>query len=126
MKYQLKDLQGAQCKENCPFDSKADIIKNLADFHNMDWTDERYPTIYDLLATLPTEQEKLDFLLEYGQFEIFEVSDVQAILTTAFNESETETQLKGIHKAINLLIKESQAPSFELIELRDTIIKLAK
>lgn len=70
--YKLKDLQGEGLKEDYIFDNKEEIIDNLADFHNQDWTDERYPTIYDLLDTL-TEAEQLDYLCDYGSWEVVEI-----------------------------------------------------
>ena len=75
MKYQIKDLQGSGLKESYVFNSKAEIIENLAEFHNQDWTDEENPSIYDVLAKCETEEAKLAFLCDYGQWEVYEVLD---------------------------------------------------
>lgn len=75
MKYKLKDLQGSGLKEDKVFDSIADVIENLANYHDMDYEGMRdngtkYDNIYQFLSTLKGERARLDFLLEYGDWEL--------------------------------------------------------
>lgn len=78
MQYKLIDLQGMELKEDMIFDSIAEVIEELADFHGVDYegindNNVPYKDIYQFLDTLKTEQERLDFLLDYGQWDIVPV-----------------------------------------------------
>jgi len=60
------------------FESKLDVIKALADFHDNDFSgvdenDEPYQDIEDFLLTLEDEEARLNWLLEHGQWEIEEI-----------------------------------------------------
>jgi len=75
MPFQLIDRQGTHAKEDILFETKQDIIDELADYHDQDWTSDEYETIYDLLKTL-TPDDQIQFLCEYGDWEVVEVSEV--------------------------------------------------
>lgn len=100
MKYKIKDLQGAGLKEGYIFQSKAEVIENLADFHNQDWTDEVYPSIYDVLKKCETEQEKLDFLCEHGQWEVYEIEDWEAVLELIEDTENEDENLARLQNAM--------------------------
>ena len=70
--YTVNDLQGAGLKAGRVYATIADLIVELADFHSIDWTDEEYPEIYDLLNSLPDEQAQIDYLCDYGSWEVVE------------------------------------------------------
>lgn len=74
MPYKLKDLQGGGLKEDYIFKNKEEIIQNLADYHNQDFESENWEHIYALLASMYTEQEKLDWLCDWGGWEVVEVT----------------------------------------------------
>lgn len=72
---------------------------------------------------------KKSFCCEYAEQNQYATKNNQTpkeIIQKAFNHASTEAQLKGIHKAIDKLIKQSQMPSFELIELAQLIIELGE
>lgn len=73
MVYKIKDLQGAGLKEDYVFKSKEEIIQNLADFHDQDYESENWENIYAFLASLYTEQERLDWLCDWGSWEILDI-----------------------------------------------------
>lgn len=88
MTYKLKDLQGQGLKENHIFNSKAEVIENLASFHNADYEGQRddgtrYKDIYEFLDTLKSPHAQLEFLLDYGEWELianginFEIKDMK-------------------------------------------------
>ncbi len=79
MKYKIKDLQfdlryfGGN--EGVIFNSKKEILDTLAEYHNIDYTgvkdnNEEYEDIFEFLNTLKNQQERLNWLLEYGEWEI--------------------------------------------------------
>jgi len=80
--YRIRDLQFA-CRyfggdEGKFFPNEKEIIEQLASYHNIDYSgvkdnDEPYEDIYEFLATLYSDEARLDWLLEYGQWEIEEV-----------------------------------------------------
>jgi len=83
MYYRVKDLQYWGYLSDISdtptlFGSKEEVIKALADYHNSDFSgvrddDTPYENIFEFLATLKNEQERLEFLLEHGQWELEEV-----------------------------------------------------
>ena len=72
--YKIIDLQGVGTMETRRFKTKKAIVEALASYHDIDFTgclkdnDER--TIYEYLEQFKTTQEKLDYLLQYGEWEI--------------------------------------------------------
>jgi len=77
--YKIKDLQfevrylGGG--EGILFADKKEIIEQLACYHDIDYTgvknnDEPYEDIFEFLATLYSDEARLDWLLEYGQWEL--------------------------------------------------------
>jgi hypothetical protein len=73
-KYKIIDGQGADMFESLIFDNKNEIIKQLCDFHSLDYTDERYTTIQDMFeGEKLTEEQQLSFLCDYGVWEVVEV-----------------------------------------------------
>ena len=78
--YKIIDLEGdngySLTKEI--FETKREIIKILAEFHNDDYdgvkaNDGYYKDIFEFLDTLKSEEDKLNWLLDYGQWEIEEI-----------------------------------------------------
>lgn len=60
------------------FENKEEIIEQLADYHDIDYegvkdNDESYEDIWEFLNTLKNDTEILNWLLEYGQWEIEEI-----------------------------------------------------
>ena len=47
-----------------------EAIDALADFHSIDFDDERYEDIYEWLNGFKTEREKFEQLMEWGQWHI--------------------------------------------------------
>jgi hypothetical protein len=72
--YKIIDLQGVGTMETRRFKNKKQIVEALASYHDIDFTgclednDER--TIYEYLEQFKTTQEKLDYLLQYGEWVI--------------------------------------------------------
>jgi hypothetical protein len=60
------------------YENKEQIMVELADYHNIDYSgvkqnDEPYKDIWEFLNTLKDDETRLNWLLEYGQWEIEEV-----------------------------------------------------
>jgi hypothetical protein len=70
MNYKIIDTQGGGLMQDDIFDSKNEVIDRLASFHSIDWSDERYNTIYEWLLTMKDEEDQLNALLEWGQWEL--------------------------------------------------------
>lgn len=70
MRYKLIDNQH-QFEESV-FKSKAEVIEHLANYHNYDWNSDEHKDIYTFLDTLKTDDEKLDFLCDYGDWNVYE------------------------------------------------------
>ena len=77
MRYRVKDKQfdyPVYFHNGYVFNSKEEIIAHLASFHNIDYEGQDDKgndiTIYEKLRTLKTEKAKLDYLLEYGEWEL--------------------------------------------------------
>ena len=73
--YQLKDLQGEGVKEQSRFKNIKEDLNDLAKYHNQDFAgvdddNKSYKDIYEFLATLKNDNERLNWLLDYGQFEL--------------------------------------------------------
>lgn len=83
--YKIKDLQFPEGRyfgggEGIKFKTKKEIIEQLASYHNIDYSgvkdnDEPYKDIFEFLNTLKTNERKLNWLLEYGQWEIIEINN---------------------------------------------------
>jgi hypothetical protein len=75
--YKLIDLQGVGTMETRRFKTKKDIVEALASYHDIDFTgcleDDNETNIYEYLEQFKTIQEKLDYLLQYGEWEIEEI-----------------------------------------------------
>jgi len=75
--YKIIDLQGVGTMETRRFKTKEAIVEALASYHDIDFTgclednDER--SIYEYLEQFKTAQEKLDYLLQYGEWKIEKV-----------------------------------------------------
>ena len=113
MKYKIKDLQGEGMKEGMLFGSKAEVIEHLADYHNNDWTDERYDHIYYLLKTL-TAEEKLNFLCEYGSWEV---------LPDLNNDTQIMHHLWWLYKYLDRDFKGKEYKDIISTELETEVIK---
>jgi len=77
--YKLKDLQGSGLKEDYTFKNKKEVVQNLTDYHNQDFTGTDNK---DKELTLPqyfrfwkinTTQKQLDWLLDYGMWELIKI-----------------------------------------------------
>jgi len=77
--YKIKDLQfdvryfGGD--EGIIFKTKKEIMEHLVSYHDNDYSGvksnkEPYKDIYEFLKTLKNDYTRLDWLLEYGQWEI--------------------------------------------------------
>jgi hypothetical protein len=79
-KYKIYDDQvGRYFGDDALFDNKLEVIDQLADYHNTDFTgcddeDNEYKDIYAYLETLKDDEERLNFLLEHGQWSLEEVN----------------------------------------------------
>lgn len=66
------------------FETANDAWDNLADYHSIDWdgeTDDGEPIeLYDYLAKMKDDEEKLNFMLEHGQWETEEVQAINCPL----------------------------------------------
>ncbi len=79
MKYMIKDTI-AYFAEGEIFNNKQEGIERLAEFHNINYTgvkddgkDTPYDDIFEFLATLKDDEARLDWLLDYGCWEIEEI-----------------------------------------------------
>jgi hypothetical protein len=71
--YRVIDRQGMGTMESRVFKTKADIVEALASYHSIDFfglLEDREATIYDYLKQFKTIQAKLDYLSDYGDWEI--------------------------------------------------------
>ena len=72
--YKIIDLQGVGTMETRRFKTKKAIVEALASYHDIDFTgcleDDDETNIYEYLKQFKTTQEKLDYLLQYGEWEI--------------------------------------------------------
>lgn len=73
--YRIIDLQGDYGFEltKQKYKTKKDIIKELAEFHYYDFDEAGYPDIYKYLKSLKTEKKQLEFLLNFGMWDIQKV-----------------------------------------------------
>ncbi len=76
--YKLKRIQGDDIMQDDIFKTKQGVLDRLAGYHDSDFNGERsdgtpYKHIFELLDELETEAERLDWLLEWGQWELEEV-----------------------------------------------------
>lgn len=72
--YRIIDCQGMGTMESRVFKTKADIVEALASYHSVDFsgclTDDDDRDIYEYLDQFKTVEEKLEYLLDYGNWEI--------------------------------------------------------
>lgn len=57
------------------------IYERLASYHDNDFTDERYDSIYEYLDTLPSITHKVNWLLEYGDWSILDDEEKEHLLS---------------------------------------------
>jgi len=78
MKYRLKDLFQMGGYSDV-YSSKKEVLNKLAEFHNDDFLFGRddFHSIFELLDTLKNDEERLDFLLKYGYWELEEVGSAK-------------------------------------------------
>ena len=83
-KYRIRDLQFdyRYFADGVIFDSIEQIIFQLASYHSIDYEgvkddgkDTPYEDIYEFLATLGDDKARLEWLLDYGEWELEEVVD---------------------------------------------------
>jgi len=78
--YRIYDLQlNDYFSSGEVFKTKADIISRLANYHDIDYIgvksdDSEYYDIFEFLDTLKNDTERLNWLLDYGQWEIQKVT----------------------------------------------------
>jgi len=76
--YKIIDLQGVGTMEERLFETKADIVEALASYHNIDFsgTDDKDNELtieeYFKFWKINTIQKQLDYLLEYGEWQVQE------------------------------------------------------
>lgn len=77
--YKIADNQniGEYFRSGEVFKNKEDIVAQLASFHDNDYSGEKgdnnsYKNIYEFLDTLKTTNEKLNWLLDYGDWSLEE------------------------------------------------------
>ena len=72
--YKIIDRQGMGTMESRVFKTKTDIVEALASYHSVDFSgclaDDDERDIYEYLKQFKTVEEKLDYLLDYGDWEI--------------------------------------------------------
>jgi len=72
--YKIIDLQGVGTMEDRRFKTKKAIVEALASYHDIDFTgclrDNDETDIYTYIEQFKTTQEKLDYLCDYGQWEV--------------------------------------------------------
>lgn len=74
--YKIVDTQieGKYFWDGYVFQNKKEIIDVLASYHEVDYGDNtKYNNIYKFLDTLKNDEERLNWLLEYGQWGLEEV-----------------------------------------------------
>lgn len=88
--FRIVDGQG-QFHQGEIFSSEKEAWENLASYHNVDWSGEdengNFIDLYDYLdLNYQTHKEKLDFMLEHGQWEIEEAEGFKCPLCGKFAE----------------------------------------
>ena len=80
--YRLRDLQFAvrYYSDGHLFKTKKEILETLASYHDIDFTgvrdnDEPYADIYEFLKKFKNDTQRLNWLLDYGQWEIEKVTE---------------------------------------------------
>lgn len=70
--YKIIDLQCADFFDEIIFKSKEDVVEALLDLHNNDFNNNEFNTIEDLFKCfrIDTIEEKLNWLCDYGSWEI--------------------------------------------------------
>lgn len=77
MRYKIIDLQGVGTMADRRFKTKKAIVEALSSYHDIDFTgclrDNEEVSIYDYLKQFKTNKDKLDYLLQYGEWAIQKV-----------------------------------------------------
>lgn len=85
MAFKIIDTQGTGVFHGEVFETLEDVVTRLADYHDMDWSgvdsDDNPISIYEQLERIGDTTEQLNFLLEYGSWEL-------EVVTENKNESE--------------------------------------
>ena len=95
MKYRIRDLQFG-CRyfggdEPSIFNSKKEVLEQLADYHDIDYDgvrddDTPYKNIWEWLnENYTTDEEKLNAILVYGEWELEEVPNYEEVYNTIHN-----------------------------------------
>jgi len=87
MPYKIADneIRGRYFADEAIFNTKQDIIDQLASFHDVDFegvddNDNEYESIYAFLDTIKDDEMKLNFLLDHGNWSLEEVKDINEII----------------------------------------------
>ena len=75
--YVIKDCQ-FDCRyfaDRATYETKKDILDQLASYHDIDYTGVKddntpYESIWEFLNTLENDTERLNWILEYGEWDI--------------------------------------------------------
>lgn len=79
-KYRIADCQISRYfADGELFDSKKEILDQLASYHDIDYKgvkddDTPYKDIYEFLNTLKNDEKRLNWILDYGEWDIEEVN----------------------------------------------------
>lgn len=86
MAYKIKDLQFdyRYFSDGVVFETKADVLEQLASYHSIDFDEQKdngeyYEDIWEFLDTFEDEEAKLQWILDYGQWELEEVGEYEKI-----------------------------------------------
>jgi hypothetical protein len=91
--YRIRDLQ-FECRyfaDGSLFETKEKILEQLASYHDIDFSgvkndDTPYTDIWEWLETnYKTDEEKLNAILNYGQWELEEVEDYEKVRSIIHN-----------------------------------------
>lgn len=79
--YLIADLQlpGRYFADGAVYKTKTEIVNQLASYHSIDFSgclrDNEECSIFEYLKQFKTVQEKLDYLLEYGEWRIEKIRE---------------------------------------------------
>jgi len=86
--YKIRDLQ-FECRyfggdSGIIFECKNEILNQLAGYHDIDYTgvkddDEPYEDIWEFLNTLKSDKARLNWVLEYGEWEIEKLKKIGGV-----------------------------------------------
>ena len=88
MKYRIRDCQFdyRYFADGSVYNNREEILEQLADYHDIDYEgvkddgkDTPYEDIWEFLNTLKDDEARLNWVLEYGQWEIEEIENYEEI-----------------------------------------------